>query len=102
MKGVWRDRWNGGNLMLMLLLGTMVVWGACSGRGPLRVEGVVTGKRQIASKVSPSEGGGKERPLYFLWVKTEDGKAFVEVTEEVFQSVAEGDRVCINCDAERQ
>ncbi len=90
----WRRRFEA---MSLLLLVTMLVSASCSSRGPVPVEGVATGKHEVTSKSTPRESLGKEKPRYFLWVKTEDGLALVEVTESVFQSVVEGDRVCINC-----
>ncbi len=86
-------------IVSVFLLLAMAALGACSSCGPVPVEGVVTGKHQIPSKGNPSKGVEGEETRYFLWLKTEDGPALVEVTEEVFRSVAEGQRVCVNCDS---
>lgn len=83
-----------------LVLVVVLVSGGCAGGGgPVPVQGVVTGKHQISPKGTPAERPGEETPRYFLWLKTDDGPAFVEVTEDVFHSVTEGDRVCINCES---
>jgi hypothetical protein len=93
------DFWRHGTVASALLLVAMMMSGGCASRGPVPVEGLVTGKRQIPASGNPPESPRKEKPRYFLWVKTKDGMAFVEVTEDVFQGVAEGDQVCINCDS---
>lgn len=91
-------------VMAGLLVATVVVSGGCARRayGPVPVEGVVTGKHQVNAPGNSSEYPTKGKPRYFLWMRTNDGPAFVEVTEEVFQAVTEGDQVCINCDAKGQ
>lgn len=99
MKRPLRDRWNHRKLLSALLLGTMTLSGGCLSSGPIPVEGVVTGKHQILSKGNPSGTVETEAARYFLWLKTEDGPAFVEVTEDIFRNAAEGQRVCINCDS---
>jgi hypothetical protein len=99
MKRPLGDMWNHRNLLSVFLLATMTLSAGCLSRGPVPVEGVVTGKHQIPSKGNPSKGVEGEETRYFLWLKTEDGPALVEVTEEVFRSVAEGQRVCVNCDS---
>ncbi len=98
MKGPWRFF----GATPGLLLAVMAFGGGCVGAvsyGPVPVQGVVTEKRQIPPSGNQSEGPGQERPRYFLWVKTKDGPAFVEVTEGVFRTVTEGDQVCVNCDS---
>jgi hypothetical protein len=96
MKGLWRFF----RVTPLLLLPTMAISGGCAiGGGPVPVQGVVTGKHQIPPPGNQSESPGKEKPRYFLWVKTKDGPAFVEVTEGVFRSVTDGDQVCVNCDS---
>ncbi len=97
MRGLWRDRGREAKVTPALLLAMAIASGACSGGGPVRVAGVVTRKHQIAAQ--RSEGRGQEKPRYFLWVETEDGMVYVEVTRKLFQSVAEGEPVCINCDS---
>lgn len=97
MKRLWRDLRRHAKVLSVLLLAMPVISGACSGRGPIRVAGVVTGKHQIAPRGKPSESREKVKHRYFLWVKTEDGLVYVEVTREVFQGVVEGEQVCINC-----
>lgn len=100
MKGLWRFF----RVTPGLLLAVMAFGGGCAGAvsyGPVPVQGVVTGKHQTAGPGNQSESPGKEKPRYFLWVKTKDGPAFVEVTEDVFRRVTEGDQVCINCDSSR-
>ncbi len=99
MKRPLRDRWNRHTLLSVLLLATTTLSAGCLSSGPVPVEGVVTGKHQILSKGNPSGTVEGDEAHYFLWLKTEDGPALVEVTEKVFQSVAEGQRVCINCDS---
>jgi hypothetical protein len=86
-----------GLLLAMMAFG----WGCAAGvsYGPVPVQGVVTEKHQIPPSSNRSEGPGQEKPRYFLWVKTKDGPVYVEVTEGVFRTVAEGDQVCINCDS---
>jgi hypothetical protein len=94
VKGLWRFF----RITPLLLLPTLAISGGCaSGGGPVPVQGVVTGKHQTPPPRNQSENPGKEKPRYFLWVKTKDGAAFVEVTEDVFRSVTEGDQVCIYC-----
>lgn len=99
MKRPLRDRWNHHKLLAVLLLATMTLSGGCLSSGPVPVEGVVTGKHQILSKGNPSGTVEGDEARYFLWLKTEDGRALVEVTEDIFRSAAEGQRVCINCDS---
>jgi len=85
-------------VLAALLLVTMTISAGCANRGgPVPVEGVVTGKHQTTPKENPSENSPKARPRYFLWVKTKDGPAFVEVTEREFEAVTDGDEICINC-----
>ncbi|MCI0409831.1 MAG: hypothetical protein L0191_14915 [Acidobacteria bacterium] len=94
MKGLWKFI----RVTPLLLLPTMAISGGCaSGGGPVPVQGEVTGKHQTAPSGNQLESPGKEKPRYFLWVKTKGGPAFVEVTEDVFRRVTEGDQVCINC-----
>ncbi|MFQ5658064.1 MAG: hypothetical protein ACE5G5_11020 [Candidatus Methylomirabilales bacterium] len=89
------------NSLSALLVATTVVSAACSGGSPVRIRiaGIVTGKHQMTQKGNPSVSEGKEKPRYFLWVKTENGTVFTEVSGEMFQSVAKGDQVCINCNS---
>ncbi|MFQ5989194.1 MAG: hypothetical protein ACE5K9_04685 [Candidatus Methylomirabilales bacterium] len=98
MKTPARDLWSGHRIVRLLLLALMVVTGGCSGStvlsGPVRTQGVVTGKHELAPKGNP-----KVKPRYFLWVKTEDGMVYTEVTKELFDGVKKGDDVCINCDS---
>lgn len=79
----------------VLFLLALVVFGACSTtHGPVPVSGVVTGKHETTV---PGNASDKEKAHYFLWVKTQSGLVLVEVEEEVFQSVTEGEQVCVNC-----
>lgn len=100
MKRLWKRLRRGMNYMAVLLAAVAVVTGACSTARPVpaRVTGVVTGKHQIEPKGNPPESKKKEKPRYFLWVKTEDGMAYVEVTGKMFRSVTKGEQVCINCE----
>jgi hypothetical protein len=96
MKGLWRFF----RVIPLLLLPAMSISGGCAtGGGPAPVQGVVTGKHQTPPPGNQSDSPGKENPRYFLWVKTKEGPAFVEVTEDVFRTVTEGDHVCVNCDS---
>ncbi len=83
----------------VLVLVVTLVAGGCSGstvsRGPVRTQGVVTGKHELAPKGNP-----KAKPRYFIWVKTEDGPTYIEVTKEMFRRVKKGDQVCVYCDSE--
>lgn len=97
----FRKLWKHCQVLSVIVLVTMALFGGCSSRGPIPVEGVVTGKHQTPPKGNPSEGSEQHEAHYFLWVKTEDGTALVEVPEDVFQSVAEGEQVCINCGPEK-
>lgn len=99
MKRLWGRLRRRVNCMAALLAAVTVVAGACSTGGTARVAGVVTGKHQISPKANPPESREKEKPRYFLWVKTEDGMAYVEVTGKMFRSVAKGEQVCINCES---
>jgi hypothetical protein len=87
-----------------LLLATVAVGGGCGGGsisyGPVPVKGEVTGKHQVPPRENPSRTPEKAAPRYFLWLNTKDGPAYVEVSEEVFRSVTEGDQVCLYCKAE--
>lgn len=82
-----------------LVLAVTLVAGGCSGSavssGPVRTQGVVTGKHELAPKGNP-----KAKPRYFLWVKTEDGSTYIEVTKEMFRRLKKGDQVCVYCDSE--
>ena len=82
--------------IMAVLLAAMVLATACTTTsGPVRTQGVVTGKYELAPKGNP-----KVIPRYFLWVKTEDGMVYAEVTKELFDGVKKGDDVCINCDSQ--
>jgi len=74
--------------------------GSCAGPryGPVPVEGVVSGKHQIPPRENAPETPGKGAPRHFLWIKTKEGPAFVEVSEDVFHAVQEGDTVCLYCE----
>jgi hypothetical protein len=100
MKRLWGNvrRWY--EITPALLLVTTVLLGGCSSRGPIAVKGVVTMKQQTSPKGNPTKNPEKEQPHYFLWVETEDGVVLLEVEEEVYRSVAEGEQVCINCSSE--
>lgn len=99
MKRPCRDLRIGRRTTGVLVLALTLVAGGCSSStvssGPVRTQGVVTGKHQL-----PPKGNPKAKSRYFLWMKTEDGLAYVEVTEEMFHRVEEGDQVCINCDSQ--
>lgn len=98
MKRLWERLRRRVNCIAALLAALAVVTGACSTPGPVRVAGVVTGKHQIEPRGNPPESKQKEKRRYFLWVKTEDGMAYVEVSGKMFRSVAKGEQVCINCE----
>ena len=97
MKRCCTDRWAVRRITALLLAVTLVV-GGCSGSpvrtGPVRTAGVVTGKYRLVPPRNP-----KAKPRYFLWIKTKDELAYVEVTEEMFHAVKEGEEVCIYCDS---
>ena len=96
MKRSLRDPGSSHRIVGVLLLSVTVLATACSTtRGPVRTQGVVTGKHELAPKGNP-----KVKPRYFLWVKTEDGMVYVEVTKALFDGVKKGDDVCINCDSQ--
>lgn len=99
MKRPCRDLWIGRRTTAVLVLAMTLIAGGCSGStvtsGPVRTQGVVTGKRQLPPQTNPTT-----KPRYFLWLKTNDGLAYVEVTQEMFHRVKEGEQVCINCDSE--
>lgn len=95
----YKDGWSKGRTIAVLVLAVTLVAGGCSGStvssGPVRTQGVVTGKHELAPKGNP-----KAKPRYFLWVKTEDGLTYIEVTKEMFRRVKKGDQVCLYCDSE--
>jgi hypothetical protein len=61
---------------------------------------MVTGRQQIPPTSNQSGNSEKEKPHYFLWIKTANGLVLVEVEEDVYQGVTEGEQVCINCNSE--
>jgi hypothetical protein len=83
----------------MLVLAMTLVAGGCSGspvsHGPVRTQGMVTEKRQLLPP-----GNVKAKPRYFLWVNTDNGLVYVEVTEEMFHRAKAGEFICIHCDSE--
>lgn len=83
----------------MAALAVLLAVEGCSGTpvssGPVRTEGVVTGKHRL-----DTDGNPTAQPRYFLWVKMNDGTAYVEVTEEIFRRAREGQQVCLYCDGE--
>lgn len=83
--------------VLFLLAMPLLFAGCSTTHGRVPVQGIITGKQQIPPTVNPSEDGEKEKPHYFLWVKTPNGLVLVEVEEEMYQSVTEGEQVCVNC-----
>lgn len=86
----------------VLFLLAMVIFGSCSTiRGPVRVRGMVTGKHYTPPSGNPSGDTEKNKPHYFLWVKTESGLVLVEVEEDLYQGVTEGEQVCVNCNSEQ-
>jgi len=99
MKRPDRRVMDGRRTTAVLVLVVTLVAGGCSGgtvsSGPVRTQGVVTGKHELAPKGNP-----KAKPRYFLWVKTEDGLTYIEVTKEMFGRVKKGDQVCVYCDSE--
>lgn len=99
MKNRCRDLRIGRGTTAALVLAVTLIAGGCSGSavssGPVRTQGVVTGKHELAPKGNP-----KAKPRYFLWVKTEDGLTYIEVTKELFRRVKKGDQVCVYCDSE--
>lgn len=100
MKRPCRDFWIARKTMAVLLPTVLLAVGGCSGSpvsssGPVRTEGVVTGKHRL-----DTQGNSEAQPRYFLWVKMKDGIAYVEVTEEIFRRAQEGEQVCIYCDPE--
>jgi len=99
MRGVSGQPWRrvrGAAALVVLMLAAS---GGCArvSTGPVPVEGVVSGKHQLPPREIPSETPGKRVPRYFLWIKTKAGPAFVEVSEDVFHAVQEGDTVCLYC-----
>lgn len=99
MRRPCRDLWIAPRTTALLLLALILVAGGCSGSpvssGPVRTEGVVTGKHQL-----DPHGNLEAQPRNFLWVKMNDGLAYVEVTEEVFRRAQEGEQVCLYCNPE--
>lgn len=100
MKGGVKDVRKCGVITSVLILLGIVVLGGCatSQGGPVPVKGMVTGRYLTPPAESASGDSEKEKPHYFLWVKTENGLVLVEVKEEEYQEVTEGQHVCINCD----
>lgn len=83
---------------VIILLAIVVLEGCSTSHGPIPVKGMVTGRYLTPPAENASGDSEKEKSHYFLWVKTENGLVLVEVKEEEYQEVTEGQHVCINCD----
>lgn len=81
----------------LFLLGMVVLGGCATSHGPVPVKGMVTGRHMTPAAENASGNSAQEKAHYFLWVKTENGVVLVEVAEDVYQAVMEGEQVCVNC-----
>jgi hypothetical protein len=81
----------------LFLLAMVLLGGCATSRGPVPVKGMVTGRHMTPAAENASGNSEREKAHYFLWVKTENGLVLVEVEEDVYQAVTEGEQVCVNC-----
>lgn len=81
----------------LFLLAMVFLGGCATSHGPVPVKGMVTGRHMTPAAENASGDSAQEKAHYFLWVKTENGVVLVEVEEDVYQAVTEGEQICVNC-----